>query len=80
MNISLQGAPEKMNLSPHEFTSTLAQVLRRYIFFMDEKDIEYDIQLPDNINQYYMINNYSKQIPEVLEVVSIFFVCLVLQV
>ena len=69
-----------MNLSPDEFTSTLTEVLRRYIFFMDEKDIEYDIQLPDNINQYYMINNYSKQIPEVLEVVSIFFVCLVLQV
>ena len=61
---------EKMNLERSFFTWTLSDTLRRYLFFMDETDIEEDIKMPDNINQYYMINNYSNKIPEILESVS----------
>ena len=50
---------------------TLADVLRRYVYFIEEKDIEYDIQQPENLNQFYLINNYSAEVPEVLKEVSI---------
>ena len=49
---------------------TLTDVLRRYIYFIEEKDLEYDIQLPENLNQFYLINNYSAEIPKVLKEVS----------
>ena len=50
---------------------TLANVLRRYIYYIEEKDIEYDIQREENINQFYMMNNYSSKMSEVLQLVSI---------
>ena len=49
---------------------TLTDVLRRYVYFIEEKDIEYDIQRPENLNQFYLINNYSAEVPEVLKEVS----------
>ena len=68
--IRLKGAKEKLKLDEHSFTVTLTDVLRRYVYFIEEKDIEYDIQRPENLNQFYLINNYSAEVPEVLKEVS----------
>ena len=52
-------------------TETLVDVLRRYTNnVIEEKDIEYDVQLPENLDQFYLINNYSSEIPNILKAVS----------
>ena len=52
-------------------TSTLVEVLRRYTNdLVYEKNIEYDIQRPQNMDQFYLINNYSNEIPNILKAVS----------
>ena len=60
-----------MNLDEDTFIDAVFGVLRRYVFFSEEKDLEIDLQEKENINQYYLINNYSATIPDLLEAVSI---------
>ena len=69
-NGPLKGAKQKLGLNVEDFEMTLANVLRRYIYYDEEKDIEYDIQTEENINQFYMLNNYSSKMSEVLQSVS----------
>ena len=66
-NGPLKGAKQKLGLNVEDFEMTLANVLRRYIYYDEEKDIEYDIQTEENINQFYMLNNYSSKMSEVLQ-------------
>ena len=40
-----------MGLNAEDFQMTLADVLRRYIDYDEEKDIEYDIQKEENIKE-----------------------------
>ena len=61
---------EKMELDEDGLSEALTGALRRYIYYIEEKDIEVDIQRKDNINQYYLVTNYSRKMPEVLKSVS----------
>ena len=61
---------EKMELDEDGLSEALTGALRRYIYYIEEKDIEVDIQRKDNINQYYLVSNYSREMPEVLKSVS----------
>ena len=61
---------EKMKLDEDGLSEALTGALRRYIYYIEEKDIEVDIQRKDNINQYYLVSNYSTKMPEVLKSVS----------
>lgn len=66
----LQGAMKKLDVDRWSLTGTLSEALRRYIYFFEEKDLEEDIQKPENIDQYYLINNYSSKMPDILKSVS----------
>ena len=67
----MRGAKEKLNLDVDTLTVTLVEVLRRYTNdVVEEKDIEDDIQMPENIDQFYLINNYTNEIPNILKAVS----------
>ena len=59
-----------MELDEDGLSEALTGALRRYIYYIEEKDIEVDIQRKDNINQYYLVSNYSREMPEVLKSVS----------
>ena len=59
-----------MKIDEDGLSEALTGALRRYIYYIEEKDIEVDIQREDNINQYYLVGNYSNQMPEVLKSVS----------
>ena len=59
-----------MKLDEDGLSEALTGALRRYIYYIEEKDIEVDIQRKDNINQYYLVSNYSREMPEVLKSVS----------
>ena len=59
-----------MKLDEDGLSEALTGALRRYIYYIEEKDIEVDIQKKDNINQYYLVSNYSRKMPEVLKSVS----------
>ena len=59
-----------MKIDEDGLSEALTGALRRYIYYIEEKDIEVDIQREDNINQYYLVGNYSDQMPEVLKSVS----------
>ena len=59
-----------MKVDEDGLSEALTGALRRYIYYIEEKDIEVDIQREDNINQYYLVGNYSNQMPEVLKSVS----------
>ena len=61
---------EKMKLDEDGLSEALTGALRRYIYYIEERDIEVDIQRKDNINQYYLVSNYSREMPEVLKSVS----------
>ena len=72
-----------MDLEDNDFTQTLVDVLKRYIFYIDEKDIEYDLQKQEGRdreqnrkmrNQFYMINNYSTKMEDVLKSASILII------
>ena len=62
-----------MKLDEDGLSEALTGALRRYIYYIEEKDIEDDIQEEDNINQYYLVGNYSSKMPEVLKSVSFRF-------
>ena len=75
-NGPLKGAHKKLNSEDEETRDcnlycTLSDVLRRYIYFWEEKYIEKDIQRPERINQYHMIQNYYSKIPDILESVML---------
>ena len=55
-------------LEEEEFSGTLANALRRYIFYISEKDIEEDIL--NDMNEFYMMNNYSSIMTDILKSVS----------
>ena len=59
-----------MKLDEDGLSEALTGALRRYIYYIEERDIEVDIQRKDNINQYYLVSNYSRKMPEVLKSVS----------
>ena len=59
-----------MKVDEDGLSEALTGALRRYIYYIEEKDIEVDIQREDNINQYYLVGNYSGKMPEVLKSVS----------
>ena len=59
-----------MKLDEDGLSEALTGALRRYIYYIEEKDIEVDIQREDNINQFYLVGNYSRNMPEVLKSVS----------
>ena len=61
---------EKLKLDEDGLSEALTGALRRYIYYIEERDIEVDIQRKDNINQYYLVSNYSRKMPEVLKSVS----------
>ena len=61
---------EKLKLDEDGLSEALTGALRRYIYYIEERDIEVDIQRKDNINQYYLVTNYSRKMPEVLKSVS----------
>ena len=69
-NFSLSGAMEKLKLDEDGLSEALTGALRRYIYYIEERDIEVDIQKKENINQYYLVSNYSRKMPEVLKSVS----------
>ena len=60
----------KLKLDEDGLSEALTGALRRYIYYIEERDIEVDIQRKDNINQYYLVSNYSRKMPEVLKSVS----------
>ena len=62
-----------MKLDEDGLSEALTGALRRYIYYIEEKDIEDDIKQEDNINQYYLVSNYSSKMPEVLKSVSFRF-------
>ena len=55
-------------LDEHYFTETLVNVLRRYVFYVEERDIEEDIQR--DMNELYLLNNYSSSMTNILKSVS----------
>ena len=59
-----------MKLDEDGLSEALTGALRRYIYYIEERDIEVDIQRKENINQYYLVSNYSREMPEVLKSVS----------
>ena len=68
---------EKLKLGEGELIETLVNSLRRYIYYyIEEQDLEIDIQKKENINQYYFLGNYSSKVPEVLKSVSTKFLLL----
>ena len=62
-----------MKIDEDGLSEALTGALRRYIYYIEERDIEVDIQRKDNINQYYLVGNYSSKMPEVLKSVSFRF-------
>ena len=60
---------ESLGLDEDEFGGTLTDVLRRYIYFIEEKDIETDIM--ENINQFKLLSNYSSKMTDILKSVSL---------
>ena len=64
----LKEVMEKFGLDEEEFSGTLANVLRRYIFYISEKDIEEDIL--NDMNAFYMMNNYSSIMTDIIKSVS----------
>ena len=56
-----------MKLDEDGLSEALTGALRRYIYYIEEKDIEVDIQREDNINQFYLVGNYSRNIPDELK-------------
>ena len=61
---------EKLKLGEDELSETLVESLRRYIYYIEEHDLEIDIQKKKNVNQYHFLGNYSSKVPEVLKSVS----------
>ena len=61
---------ERLNMSEEEVSETLVDVLRRYIYYIEEQNIELDIQREENINQFHLLNNYSSSMTEILKSVS----------
>ena len=59
-----------LNLEEIELSEALAGLLRRFVYFTEEWDIEDDIKTEENINQYYLLNKYSENMTEVLKSVS----------
>ena len=57
-------------MSEEEVSETLVDVLRRYIYYIEEQNIELDIQREENINQFHLLNNYSSSMTEILKSVS----------
>ena len=55
-------------LDEHYFIETLVNVLRRYVFYVEERDIEEDIQR--DMNELYLLNNYSSSMTNILKSVS----------
>ena len=55
-------------LDEHDFLETLASVLRRYVFYVEERDIEEDIKR--DMNQFYLLSNYSSKMTDILKSVS----------
>ena len=55
-------------LDEHDFLETLANVLRRYVFYVEERDIEEDIKR--DMNQFYLLSNYSSKMTDILKSVS----------
>ena len=68
--LRLKGAMNKMNLGEDDFSEALTGVLRRYIYFIEEKDLEYDIKQDENIDQLNLVSNYSSKMTDVLKSVS----------
>ena len=66
--IRLKEAMATFGLEEEEFSETLANVLKRYIFYISEKDIEEDIL--NDMNEFYMMNNYSSIMTDILKSVS----------
>ena len=64
----LKEAIEKFGLDEEEFGRTLANAMKRYIFYISEKDIEEDIL--NDMNAFYMMNNYSSIMTDILKSVS----------
>ena len=59
---------EMSGLDEHDFLETLASVLRRYVFYVEERDIEEDIKR--DMNQFYLLSNYSSKMTDILKSVS----------
>ena len=61
---------QRLNMVEQEVSETLVDVLRRYIYYIEEKDIEMDIRREENKNQFHLLNNYSSSMTEILKSVS----------
>ena len=63
-------AMQRLHLDEDELSETLVAVLRRYIYYIEERDIEIDIRREENINQFHLLSNYSSSMTEILKSVS----------
>ena len=67
----LKMATQRLDLEEDELVETLVDVLRRYIYYIEEREIEIDIRREENINQFHLLNNYSTSMTDILKSVSV---------
>ena len=60
---------ESFGLKEYDFSFILADVLRRYIYYMSEADIEEDIR--NNPNELKLLQNISNNMSSILKSVSV---------
>ena len=60
---------ESFGLKEYDFSFILADVLRRYIYYMSEADIEEDIR--KNTNELKLLQNISNNMSSILKSVSV---------
>ena len=67
-------ATQRLHLEEDELGETLVDVLRRYIYYIEKRDIEIDIRREENINQFHLLNNYSTSMTDILKSVSVIII------
>ena len=65
----LSDAMKNSSIDEYEFSASLANALKRVVFYTSEKDIEEDIQ--HDINEFNLLTNFYSNMSSILESVRI---------